>query len=538
MKMILHSLRRTMLRTAGAEVSDAQLLGDFLERGEEDAFAALLRRHGPMVMGVCRRLLRHHHDAEDAFQATFLVLARKARTIMPREMLSNWLYGVAYRTALEARRVCARHRAREQPVADPPERQGRGPEDMSDLRQILDRELSALPDRYRVLLVLCELEGKSRKEASQLLGLPAGTLSSRLARGKQLLAKRLRRHGLALSGGLAATLLCNGKALAHVPGALAASTAKAATLAAAGRAGAAGLVPTQVTALMEGVLKTMLLNKLTGTTALVLLAVLVAGLVAVGLPGLPAVSAARGQVAPGAGRQARDKAGAPKPRQKPAAVKLTPRQFAERLEWTLLDVDVDEQGHSTILVDDYPEFREQERKDFAKLKDDGQPISGRTRGARAPDGSLENRGLNLRLPVHPKARISLDGKESKLEDLKAGMAMSLALGKGGSTVVKIRAKSKLKGTKGAGPRWVIQEADDKAHTLSVTCEEDSVDVVGIPVAKDATILLTRFVKVGGGVFPRNDFGAFADLQVGCCVHLTLRSDRDKGIVVSKIQVSK
>src|SRR5260370_29778358 len=152
MKTLTQSLRRTLFRTSAANVSDAELIGHFLENADEGAFEALVRRHGSMVMAVCLRILRHHHDAEDAFQATFLVLARKAKTVMPREMLSNWLYGVAYRTALEARGVCARRRFKEQPVANPPEPTGAAPEDMSDLRQVLDRELSVLPDHYRVLI--------------------------------------------------------------------------------------------------------------------------------------------------------------------------------------------------------------------------------------------------------------------------------------------------------------------------------------------------------------------------------------------------
>ncbi len=535
MKTALRSLRRVMLRTAGAEATDAQLLGYFLECGDEAAFAALVRRHGPMVLGVCRRVLRHHHDAEDAFQATFLVLAKKARAVTPREMLGNWLYGVAYRTALEARGACARRRAREQPVADPPELQVGAPEDMSDLRQLLDRELSALPDRYRALIVLCELEGRSRKEAARLLGLPEGTLSSRLARGKQLLAKRLRRKGLALCGGLTAALLGHGEALAQVPAPLTASTARAAALVAAGRSVAAPLVPTKVVALMEGVLKAMLLTKLTKTTATALLALAVAAALAAGLPRQPPASAARSQAAPAKGDRGK---AAPKPGRKPAAVQLTPRQFVERREWTLLDVDADGNGKGTLVVDDYPEFNDQTRKMLAKLKDDGHPVPGRTRGSRAPDGSLENRGLNLHLTVDPKAKVSLDGKECKLQDLSAGVAVSLALDKEGATVVGIRAKSKLKGTKGGGPRWVIKEADDKGGTLSVACEDDGTEVLRIPVAKEAKILLNVFGKAGDGVFFRSDIGALADLQAGSCVALTLRSDRAKGVVATKVEVPK
>src|SRR5262249_2233965 len=149
------------------EVTDGQLLERFLARREESAFTALVQRHGPMVLGVCRRLLHNEHDAEDAFQATFLVLVRKAASIVPREMVGNWLYGVAYRTAQEAKAEAARRRAREQQVKDMPPRQAAATERLDELRALLDQELSRLPDKYRVPVVLCDLEGRTRKEAAR-----------------------------------------------------------------------------------------------------------------------------------------------------------------------------------------------------------------------------------------------------------------------------------------------------------------------------------------------------------------------------------
>ena len=152
---------------------------------DEAAFEALVRRHGPMVLGVCRRVLRNHHDAEDAFQATFLVLVRKAASIVPREMVANWLYGVAYRTALKARSMIARQRVRERQVTEMPEPEAAEPDDCwRDLQPLLDQELSRLPDKYRVPIVLCDLEGKTGKEAARQLGWPEGTVASRLARGR------------------------------------------------------------------------------------------------------------------------------------------------------------------------------------------------------------------------------------------------------------------------------------------------------------------------------------------------------------------
>src|SRR5262249_54392705 len=189
----------------GAELDDGQLLERFVACRDEPAFEALVHRHGPMVLGVCQRLLGNHHDAEDAFQATFMVLAKKAATVRPRGMVGHWLYGVACRTALEARVAAARRRARGKGYAMT--RTPATPIEWDDLRPVLDEELQRLPEKYRAAVVLCELEGKSRKEAARLLGIPEGTLSSRLATARRRLARRLARRGLDLSAAALATLL-------------------------------------------------------------------------------------------------------------------------------------------------------------------------------------------------------------------------------------------------------------------------------------------------------------------------------------------
>ncbi len=169
---------------AAGDETDAALLGRFADRRDEAAFAVLVRRHGAMVFGVCRRLLATDQDAEDAFQATFLVLARKAGTAAPRDV-GNWLYGVARRAALLARRTIARRRERTGEVPDRPASEA------DRLRAMLDEELGRLPDHYRAVVVLCDLEGRTRREAAALLGWPEGTVAGRLARARELLAKRL-----------------------------------------------------------------------------------------------------------------------------------------------------------------------------------------------------------------------------------------------------------------------------------------------------------------------------------------------------------
>ena len=171
-------------------VSDGRLVERFAAHREEAAFEALVRRHGSMVWGICRRLLRDHHDAEDAFQATFLVLARKSQSIAQRELVANWLYGVAYQTALKARSTRAKRRMREGQVTEMPEPEAVSLNQPDDLTESLDRELSRLPDKYRIPIVLCELQQKSHREAAEQLGWPIGTVSGRLSRAKSLLAKR------------------------------------------------------------------------------------------------------------------------------------------------------------------------------------------------------------------------------------------------------------------------------------------------------------------------------------------------------------
>ena len=261
----------------GTGLTDGQLLESYLSRRDEAAIAALVRRHGNMVWGVCRRVLPNHHDAEDAFQATFLVLVRKATSIVPREMVANWLYGVAHQTALKARAMKAKRKAREGQVINMPEPQDRtrnadcGMLEWEDVQPLLDEELSRLPDKYRVAIVLCDLEGKTRSEAARQLGVPDGTLAARVARGRVVLAKRLARRGVAVPGGVLAAILGQG-ASAAVPTAVVTSTMKATSLFAAGR-----LAEGVVVSLVDGVLKTMLFKKLKTTAGLLLAVALAVG---------------------------------------------------------------------------------------------------------------------------------------------------------------------------------------------------------------------------------------------------------------------
>src|SRR5580692_1985507 len=228
LKLVIQQLRTASERD-GAAKSDGELLTRFLNQRDNDALAGLVERHAPMVWGVCRRILRNHHDAEDAFQATFIVLVRKAASVVPREMVGNWLYGVAYQTAVRLRAIAVKRGARETQVIEMPEpvvAEARG----DDLLLLLDQELSCLPEKYRVMIVLCDLESKTRIEVARQLAIPEGTVASRLARARGMLAKRLARHGLAVSGGSLPAALSQTVASADVPTTVVTSTIKVATL--------------------------------------------------------------------------------------------------------------------------------------------------------------------------------------------------------------------------------------------------------------------------------------------------------------------
>jgi RNA polymerase sigma factor (sigma-70 family) len=321
---VLQHLRRAARLPDTENLTDGQLLEHFIRHRDEAAVTALVRRHGPMVWGVCRRLLGDHHHAEDAFQATFLVLVRRAAAVRPREAVGNWLYGVAYQTARKARATAAKRRARERQVTAMPEPEAPQRDLVNDIQPLLDRELSRLPAKYRVPLVLCDLEGRPRKEVARQLGWPEGTLSGRLARARQALAKRLTQRGVTVSG----TILTAALTAADVPAVVVSATIRAATLDAAGSA-VAGALPAPAPALMEGVLKDMLVTKLTTLTA-VLLAV---GLLALG-GGLWSLPTAAGQQD---GQPARGEA--PPPKQGAAA----PKTDKEKLQgvWRLVESEIE-----------------------------------------------------------------------------------------------------------------------------------------------------------------------------------------------------
>src|SRR5262245_36297003 len=257
-----HLIRHIRAVSGGYDTrfTDGQLLRRFIEHRDEAAVTAIVRRHGNMVWGVCRRILDNQHDAEDAFQATFLILVRKAGSIRQQEVVGGWLYGVAQQTAMKARAAAARRRQHSTQVAAI---QPQAPEQPleSDVQAILDEELGRLPGRYRTAIVLCDLDGTTRKEAARQLRLPEGTVAGHLTRGRAILARRLTRRGVTLSAATVAAVLSQQFTSAQVPAALMSSTLKAVALASTAGTAVTG-ISIKVTALTQGVLKAMFLTKL------------------------------------------------------------------------------------------------------------------------------------------------------------------------------------------------------------------------------------------------------------------------------------
>jgi RNA polymerase sigma factor (sigma-70 family) len=265
----LDPIVRHVRRLAGTpdrpDPSDAQLLQRFAAGREETAFAALVQRHGPLVLGVCRRVLRHEQDAEDAFQATFLLLARNAASIQKTEAVGSWLYRVAHRVATKAGVHMARQRAREREVGARLPREAPCEQGWRELQEVLQEEVNRLPEKYRAPFVLCCLEGCSGAEAAALLGWRPGTVTSRLNEARLRLRQRLARRGVVLTAVLTATALAPRGARAAVPAALARLTVRAAVLNAA-----AGTVSARVADLVQGASRSLFPGKARIATAVLL----------------------------------------------------------------------------------------------------------------------------------------------------------------------------------------------------------------------------------------------------------------------------
>ncbi len=258
-----------VLLSAGAVggLTDAELLERFVERDEraaEPAFAVLVERHGPLVLRVCRSVLRQEHAAEDAFQATFLVLVKKAASLRVQTSLAPWLHAVAVRVSREARKNMARRARHEQRVA---ELANRTREDVNQQREDLERqlheEIARLAERHRLPIVLCDLEGLTHEQAARVLGTPVGTIKSRLARAREKLRDRVARRGMAISvGALAKSMEPSATASRQCSSAIVDAMSRRAVLFGQTGLAEAGSVPASVAILVQGVLKSMARTKL------------------------------------------------------------------------------------------------------------------------------------------------------------------------------------------------------------------------------------------------------------------------------------
>jgi RNA polymerase sigma factor (sigma-70 family) len=457
-----------------------------------------VHRHGPMVWDVCRRVLHDYHDAEDAFQATFLVFVRKAASIASRELLANWLYGVAHQTALKARATATRRKERERQVTEMPEPAVAEQDLQCDLQPLLDEELSRLPDKYRAVIVLCDLEGKTRKEVAHLLGCPEGTVAGRLARARTTLAKRLTQRGVSQSVGTLAAVLSQKVASAGVPTSVLSPTIKAASLFTEGRA--AGVISVKVAALTGGVLKTMLLMKLKTVMAVLL----VVAMVGVGA-GLLGYGMAAGQESKG---KKPDEAA---PQKEPAkSNEAGMGQHLQQAAWVLTKVDA---GKNTVSVRSQPTSPALNPK----------VNNGRLR--------LPIDGVSLdALPVAKDAKIQLDGKEAKFPQLKAGMRLSLTTAKDSLTITGIKATSPE-----PDARYTVKKVDALQNTITVTIGKDGPTLEALPVAKDAEIQ-AEWLNINLGAFESQN-RKLSDLRAGMSVRLTITLDGGK-LLVKAIQFSE
>jgi RNA polymerase sigma factor (sigma-70 family) len=266
---VLRFIRKLAVREQCAGLPDCTLLDRFANSGDEEAFAALVRRHGPLVWRVCLQSLGDEHDAEDAFQSTFLVLSRKASSVKKQQSVGSWLFGVANHAATDLKRKYARRRSHESQAGQATATDLLTALTLREAQAILNQELARLPEKVRAPLVLCSLEGLTRDEAAKQLGVSRGTLKSRLEQARKRLRARLSSRGLTVSATFVASVLSEQMASAAIPAGLLAFVTQAATSVAAGHS-VSSVVSAKVAALTEGVLRTMLIGKLRIATALVL----------------------------------------------------------------------------------------------------------------------------------------------------------------------------------------------------------------------------------------------------------------------------
>jgi RNA polymerase sigma factor (sigma-70 family) len=470
----LQRLTRRMATELLGDHSDQQLVARALATGDEAALQAMVQRHGPMVYRVCWRVLQHTQDTEDAFQVTFLVLARKLRSLRKHASLASWLHGVAHRVALKAQAQAAARRRRECQAAVP---EALPPADFpwGEVRAALDGELNQLPGRWRLPLILCHLEGRTQDEAASQLGWSKSMLRRRLQEARDALARRLRQRGLTWSAVLSAVLLsdCVSQA-APGPGLVASTVAAVAGLARGKTAALAASAP--VAHLLEGVLKTMFLSKLKLVTAVLF----VLSLVTAGMGGLSYATLVTAQA--DTGQEAQPKTNETPTEEIPDAHVLLEK--ARELEAAQA-----RQQQAEVRFQEAQKKRQQAQEAYAEAQDRYEaarargrfPAGATVRGTLVKAGGEENgvrveywkevkgdgrpvTAMSFRayetFPVAPDAAIRQDNVPTKLSELKPGSHITLALD--GKRAVRIRVDG---GTVPGPIRYV--SADQARKTIAV-----------------------------------------------------------------------
>jgi RNA polymerase sigma factor (sigma-70 family) len=455
---VLGQFRKLSVSACTPDATDGELLARFVEHQDQAAFATLVRRHNSMVFSVCRRVLANVQDAEDAGQATFLVLAQKAASIRKTASLTSWLHGVAFRVASNLRVERSRRRVREM-TPRAPRQAGSSELSWQEVQSILDEELLQLPETLRAPLLLCLLEGKTRDEAAGELGWSLSTLRGRLERGRKQLQERLVKRGLTLAIALLGTIVVEGTAAAGLSPAAAHATVEAASLVAAGEP-TTGVISSQVAGLMKGAVHSMLLAKLK-FAGLIALVVSMLGIGA----GLFIHQAVANDQTPtpvaiadldGPTIVVLDQADDKKPdkgKEKPAA---DPKAVRFQMECVLEEVDAKE-GYVTL--------RDMVRSGKMELT--------LVKGKDGFHGQLKLAKPTIlkNLRVLGDAKITDDSKEKKLGDLKAGMAVKadLEYRRDGLVVVGMQKTAskglRIIGGEGGGPIEIqihgVKKKDDK-----------------------------------------------------------------------------
>jgi RNA polymerase sigma factor (sigma-70 family) len=531
-----------------ADGGDGDLLLRYRRERDQEAFGSLVRRHGPMVLGVCRRVLRNEHAAEDAFQATFVVLAKRADAVKPPDRLAPWLYGVAYRTALKARgRAFRRAEVERDYAAEVANRPACEVEALPDVRPIIDEQLNALPEKYRAPLVLCALQGLNKQEAAARLGVPEGTVSSRLARAREMLRDRLARRGVVVPAVALAALVSPNALCAAVPPALVESAATGTAL------------PATVLTLSNEVLSAMTWLKVKTLCAVVLSATLAGGsLFALAAddkkPAQPPATGDKNKNEPNGNNNQKGEGNKPKPDgEKPAVrvlklsgkvggvdakentIALSTRGdngVVERIYPLAANAKITVDGKDAKLAD-VPKnataaglanaVKEGQLPQITELRVTGDVVNGIVKAADASSVTLGGgEGSDKVFKTNAETRVTVNGKPAKVADLKAGDKATVTLTSNGATALAVVAGTKTadgekpekpvkpEARPDARPGMQVTAVDAASNTVTVTAKGRD---IAQKVAAGAKITIDgKDAKLAD--IPKGAFASFAGMGEG------------------------